>query len=57
MTEAKALPEEVADEIGEYVINKGAVRDILDLLKSNLSLVANQDFKAGSRTWNCYCVT
>ena len=43
----KALPEEVADQIGEYVKNQGAVRDILHLLKSNPSLVANQDVKAG----------
>ncbi|OCK92717.1 uncharacterized protein K441DRAFT_726547 [Cenococcum geophilum 1.58] len=47
MTEEKALPNEVADQIGEYVKHNGAVRDILDFLKSNPSLVADQDVKAG----------
>jgi histidyl-tRNA synthetase len=47
MTEVKDLPEQVADKIGEFVKNQGAVGDILNFLKSNPSLIANEDVKAG----------
>ncbi|KAF2841456.1 histidyl-tRNA synthetase [Patellaria atrata CBS 101060] len=47
MTEEKGLPEEVADKIGEYVKEKGSVREILDFLKSDSSLVEDQNIRAG----------
>ncbi|OAQ60780.1 histidyl-tRNA synthetase, mitochondrial precursor [Pochonia chlamydosporia 170] len=43
----KGLPEEVADQVGEYVRRSGNIFDMLDELKSNEKLTANGDVSAG----------
>ncbi|KAK3689419.1 histidyl-tRNA synthetase precursor [Podospora appendiculata] len=47
MVEEKGLAEEVADQIGEYVQNKGTIAETMVYLKANEKLVANDDIKAG----------
>jgi len=47
MVEEKGLPEEVADRIGVYVQNKGSIVEMVEYIKSDEKLVANEDIKAG----------
>lgn len=47
MVEQKGLPESVADQIGQFVRNCGTLGEILDLLKADERLAANEDVKAG----------
>ena len=47
MVEEKGLPEEVADRIGEYVRRSGGMREMLEALKSDAKLCANESVKAG----------
>lgn len=47
MVQQKGLPEEVADQIGQFVQNRGGIAEILDLLRQNEKLVANENIKAG----------
>ncbi|KAM7207879.1 histidyl-tRNA synthetase [Naviculisporaceae sp. PSN 640] len=47
MVEEKGLPEEVADQIGVYVQNKGTILEMVDYIKKDEKLVANDDIKAG----------
>ena len=47
MVEEKGLPEEVADRIGVYVQNKGSIVEMVEYIKSDEKLVANDDIKAG----------
>jgi len=46
MTEEKGLMEEVADKIGEYVVQKGQ-KDLLTKLQADPTLTANPSMKAG----------
>ena len=46
MTEEKGLAEDVADKIGEYVVQKGQ-RDLLSKLQADDKLMANETMKAG----------
>jgi histidyl-tRNA synthetase len=46
MTEEKGLAEEVADKIGEYVVQKGQ-KDLLTKLQADPTLTANASMKAG----------
>lgn len=46
MTEEKGLAEEVADQIGEYVVLKGQ-KDLLGKLQADKKLMANASMKAG----------
>ncbi|CZT47325.1 probable HTS1-histidine--tRNA ligase, mitochondrial [Rhynchosporium secalis] len=46
MTEEKGLEPEIADRIGEYVVLKGQ-KDLLDKLKADERLAANESMKAG----------
>jgi histidyl-tRNA synthetase len=46
MTEEKGLDAEVADKIGEYVVQKGQ-KDLLNKLQADLKLTANASMKAG----------
>lgn len=46
MTEEKGLDPEVADKIGEWVVLKGQ-KDLLEKLRSNEQLAANQSMKEG----------
>jgi histidyl-tRNA synthetase len=46
MTEEKGLAGEVADRIGEYVIQKGS-NDLVSRLKADAKLVGNESMKAG----------
>jgi histidyl-tRNA synthetase len=46
MTEEKGLAEEVADRIGDYVVQKGQ-QDLLSKLQSDEKLVANASMKSG----------
>jgi histidyl-tRNA synthetase len=46
MTEEKGLSEEIADKIGEYVVQKGQ-KDLLSKLQADESLMANESMKAG----------
>ncbi|PHH91197.1 hypothetical protein CDD83_1383 [Cordyceps sp. RAO-2017] len=47
MVEEKGLPEEVADRIGDYVQHSGTVTDMVDFLRANEALCANESVKAG----------
>ncbi|KAK3388591.1 hypothetical protein B0T20DRAFT_364754 [Sordaria brevicollis] len=47
MVEEKGLPEEVADKIGVYVQNAGNITDIINYIKADAHLPANDDIKAG----------
>lgn len=43
----KGLPEDVANQIGGYVLNSGDMSEILDFLKSNPSLMENRSIQSG----------
>jgi len=47
MVEEKSLAKDVADKVGEYVKHSGSIRDIAAFIKSDASLMANEDVKAG----------
>ncbi|KAM4058950.1 histidyl-tRNA synthetase domain-containing protein [Hirsutella rhossiliensis] len=47
MVEEKGLPEDVADRIGEYVRHSGTVTEMVDFLRANETLSANESVKAG----------
>ncbi|KAI6085021.1 histidyl-tRNA synthetase [Hypoxylon rubiginosum] len=47
MVEQKGLPEEVADKIGQYVLNKGTVDEMIKFIRSDEGLAANDEIKAG----------
>ncbi|TVY22439.1 Histidine--tRNA ligase, mitochondrial [Lachnellula hyalina] len=47
MVEDKGLPEEVADRIGGYVQHSGNISEMLEFLKSDEKLMANENVKAG----------
>lgn len=47
MVEEKDLSDKVADRIGEYVRRSGSISEILQLLKSEPGLFANENIKAG----------
>lgn len=47
MVQQKGLPAEVADQIGQFVQNRGGIAEILDLLRQNEKLVANENIRAG----------
>lgn len=47
IVEKKGVPESVADQIGEFVHNRGSFAEILGLLKSDEKVAANEDVKAG----------
>ncbi|KAI1504562.1 putative histidyl-tRNA synthetase [Biscogniauxia marginata] len=47
MVEEKGLRDEVADRIGEYVRRSGSMREMIDVLKSDLELCADANVKAG----------
>ncbi|OTA61426.1 putative histidyl-tRNA synthetase [Hypoxylon sp. EC38] len=47
MVEQKGLPEEVADKIGQYVLNKGTLDEMIQFIKSDPALFANDEIKAG----------
>jgi histidyl-tRNA synthetase len=47
MVEEKGVAEDVADRIGEYVQHNGPITDMLDRLKNDPKLMANDDMKAG----------
>jgi histidyl-tRNA synthetase len=47
MVEEKALPEEVADYIGEYVKKSGQLRHMLATLKQDRALLTNAEVQAG----------
>jgi histidyl-tRNA synthetase len=46
MVDEKGLPEEVADNIGQYVVQKGQ-KDLLSKLEADAKLTANESMKAG----------
>jgi histidyl-tRNA synthetase len=48
MVEEKNLAEDVADRIGEYVKHSGSISEVLSFIKSDSSLMANEDIKAGA---------
>lgn len=47
MVEQKGLPESVADQIGQFVRNRGNLAEILGSLKADEKLAANEDVKSG----------
>lgn len=47
MVEQKGLQESVADQIGQFVRSCGTLAEILDRLKADERLAANEDVKAG----------
>ena len=47
MVEEKGLSEEVADRVGEYVRRSGDMREMLELLKSDRGLFADENVSAG----------
>jgi histidyl-tRNA synthetase len=47
MVNDKGLPEEVADRIGEYVQHNGSIDDMLQIVKSDTTLCANESVKDG----------
>ncbi|OWB58166.1 hypothetical protein B5S28_g4164 [[Candida] boidinii] len=47
MCEEKDQPEEVADRIGEYVKLNGNIRDVLNVLKNDEKLMANESASTG----------
>lgn len=47
MVDEKGLADEVADQIGEYVRRCGDIDEMLQFLKSDSRLVANENIKAG----------
>lgn len=47
MVDEKGLPEDVADRVGKYVQQKGSMLDMLEILKSDKSLQANEALQSG----------
>ena len=47
MVEEKGIPEKVADQIGAFVRHSGQMPEILEFLKEDQSLVANENVQAG----------
>ncbi|KAI1457315.1 histidyl-tRNA synthetase [Annulohypoxylon moriforme] len=47
MVEQKGLPEEVADKIGKFVLNRGTLDEMIQFIKSDADLSANEEIKAG----------
>ncbi|KAI1825239.1 putative histidyl-tRNA synthetase [Xylaria intraflava] len=47
MVEEKGLSDEVADKVGKYVLRNGTMREVIELLKSDQALSANESVKAG----------
>lgn len=47
MVEEKGLGEDVADRIGQYVRHSGTVAEMVELLRANETLSANESVKAG----------
>lgn len=47
MVEQKGLPEEVADKIGQIVLNKGTIDEMIQFIRSDEGLAANDEIKAG----------
>ncbi|KAI4860304.1 histidyl-tRNA synthetase [Hypoxylon rubiginosum] len=47
MVEQKGLSEEVADKIGQYVLNKGTIDEMIQFIRSDAGLSANDEIKAG----------
>ncbi|KAI2614956.1 histidyl-tRNA synthetase [Hypoxylon sp. NC1633] len=47
MVEQKGLPEEVADKIGHYVQNRGTIDEMIQFIRSDSDLSANDEIKAG----------
>lgn len=47
MVQQKGLPEQVADQIGQFVQKNGGIAEIADFLKKNEKLVANENIKVG----------
>ncbi|KAI1379038.1 histidyl-tRNA synthetase [Hypoxylon crocopeplum] len=47
MVEQKGLPEEVADKIGQYVLNRGTIDEMINFIRSDAGLAANDEIKAG----------
>lgn len=47
IVEEKGLAEDVADRIGDYVRHSGTVRDMVDFLRANETLCANESVRAG----------
>lgn len=47
MVDQKGLEESVADQIGEFVRNRGSLREMLGFLESNSKLMENHDIKSG----------
>ncbi|KAI2467838.1 histidyl-tRNA synthetase [Annulohypoxylon bovei var. microspora] len=47
MVEQKSLAEEVADKIGQIVLNRGTLDEMIQFIKSDPNLSVNEDIKAG----------
>ncbi|KAK0117514.1 Cytoplasmic and mitochondrial histidine tRNA synthetase [Cadophora gregata] len=47
MVDEKSISDEIADKIGEYVTHSGDIREMLQFLKSDAKLSANENVKAG----------
>jgi histidyl-tRNA synthetase len=47
MVEEKGLSDEVADEVGKYVLRSGTMREVMKTLKSDQRLDANENVRAG----------
>ncbi|KAI0897279.1 histidyl-tRNA synthetase [Annulohypoxylon nitens] len=47
MVEQKGLSEEVADKIGHFVLNRGTLDEMIQFIKSDPNLSANDEIKAG----------
>ncbi|OTB01821.1 hypothetical protein M426DRAFT_323179 [Hypoxylon sp. CI-4A] len=47
MVEQKGLSEEVADKIGQFVLNRGTLDEMIQFIKSDANLSANEEIKAG----------
>jgi histidyl-tRNA synthetase len=52
MTEEKGLDGNVADKIGEYVVQKGQ-KDLLSKLQADAQLSANASMKQAWQRWSC----
>ncbi|KAI1099296.1 histidyl-tRNA synthetase [Jackrogersella minutella] len=47
MVEQKGLSEDVADKIGKFVLNRGTLDEMIEFIKSDPNLSANDEIKAG----------
>ncbi|KAI1472495.1 histidyl-tRNA synthetase [Daldinia caldariorum] len=47
MVEQKGLPEEVADKIGVFVLNRGTIDEMIEFIKADPNLSSNEEIKAG----------